>query len=102
MAYTYNDVQNSKAVYALEDESSETAEEGLDMEHWAALQKAAMPGAATPSVDLGTDSVVAASEQSIAHLTSVGKAMLRLNEAQSVANIHVMSNNFVRDSITGK
>lgn len=102
MAYTYNDVQSSKAVSALEGGSSETAEEGLDMESWDALQKAYMSSAAFPSMDFGTDSVKSASEQSIAHITGVGNAMLRMTEAQSVANIHVTSNNFIRDSITGK
>lgn len=99
MAYTYNDVQNSKAVFALEDDPFETGgEEGMDAESWAALQKAA----AIPPLDPGTGSVTVASEMSIEHIVGVSKAMLKLNEAQSVANIHVVSNNFIRDSITGK
>jgi len=104
MAYTYNDVQNSKANYALEEASSDTTDEGsgLDVERWAALQKSFMPGATAPTVDLGTGSVVSAAEQGLAHLNTVSQAAVRLSEAQSVANVHILNDNFIRDSITGK
>lgn len=102
MAYTYNDVQNSKAAPVLDEDSSETGEDSLDLERWVALQQAYMSSTASPSADLGTDSVVSAAEMGINHVNSIGAAAARLSEAQSVANIHILNDNFIRDSITGK
>lgn len=103
MAYTYNDVQNPMGVYALDDSSSETPSgNGMDLDLWTALQKAFAPNTQAPAFDMGTDSVVSAADQAIGHISSVSQAAIRMGETQAVANIHVNSDNFIRDSITGK
>jgi hypothetical protein len=102
MAYTNNNVQIPQKIVDLGDDLPDTAGDDLDLEQWAALQQAYMSSAVSSSVDSGTDSVVSAAEQSIGHVNSVGAAAARLSQAQSVANVHIMSDNFIRDSITGK
>ena len=97
MTYTYNDVKNSKAVYALGDEVSETAD-STDVASWAALQRAYMSNVGTT----GMDSAALAGKQGESYLRGVSQAATRLSTAQSVANVHVMSDNFIRDSITAK
>jgi len=102
MAYTYNDVQNSKAVYALGDAASETTDGSMDLENWSALLQSYMPGGTDLASTLGTGSVVSAAQQGESHIRSVSEAAMRLSTAQSVANVHIMNDNFIRDSITGK
>lgn len=102
MAYTYNDVQHSKAVHALEDAPADAVEENMDLDTWASFQKAFMLKGGRLSADMGDDSISSAADQSAAHISAVGQAALRLSTTQAVANVHVQSNNFVRDSITGK
>ena len=97
MAYTYNDVKNSKAVYALGDDVSETAD-SMDFASWAALQKTYMSNVSTTD----TDSATSAAKQGESHLRGVTQAATQLSTAQSVANVHIMSDNFIRDSITAK
>lgn len=101
MAYTYNDVQSPAAVNALGDDVAETTDDGMDLASWTALQQAYMSGN-VPRTHLGTESVVSAAELSMDHVNSVSKAASQLSGAQSVANVHLMSDNFIRDSITGK
>lgn len=102
MAYTYNDVQNSKAAYTLGDASSETTDGGMDLETWTAAMQSAMPGGTDLASTLGTGSVLSAAQQGESHIRSVSEAAMRLSSAQSVANVHIMNDNFIRDSITGK
>jgi len=96
MTYTYNDVQDSKAVYAVGDDASETTD-GMDLARWVALQQAYMAKA-----DVSADSATSAADQGESYIRGVSQAATRLSTAQSVANVHVMSDNFIRDSITGK
>lgn len=101
MAYTYNDVQSSTALSAVGDVEDETMDDGMDLANWAAIQQAYM-SKTIPPTHLGTESVVSAAELSMEHVNSVSKAASQLSGAQSVANVHLMSDNFIRDSITGR
>jgi hypothetical protein len=103
MAYTYNDVQNSGTVFASEDAESTTKEEGgLDLERWLALQEQFMASAADRSSDLGTDSLISATEQNTIDVLNLGEAKRQFTLAQAIENVHIGSDNFIRDSITGK
>jgi hypothetical protein len=102
MAHTNNDVHNSKAVFALGDTESTTTDGGPDLQRWLALQQQYMSNAAAPSSDSGADSVVSATRQNTVDVINLGEAKRRFTLAQAVANVHIASDNFVRDSITGK
>jgi hypothetical protein len=104
MAYTYNDVQNSGTGYALGDSASTTTttDGGLDLQRWLALQQQYMSNAAALSSGSSADSVISATQQNTADVTNLGEAKKRFTLAQAVANVHIESANFVRDSITGK
>ena len=102
MAYTNKDVQIPQKIVDLGDDLPETGGDDLDLEQWAALQQAYMSSTVSSSADSGSDSVVSAAEQGIHYVNSVGAAAARLSQAQSVANVHIMNDNFIRDSITGK
>lgn len=103
MTTTFNEILNPREIFSLGDASSESADNALDRDLWTAMQKAFMTGDSPE--DQGAASAASAldaSDQAITHIRGVTEAATRLSEAASVANIHVQSENFIRDSITGK
>lgn len=102
MAYTYNDVQSATATNAVDDASSVTTDNSVDRNRWMAVQQAYMASAAAPAANSGTEPAASGADQSIAFISTVGRAATRLSTAQSVANVQVMNDSFIRDNITGK
>jgi hypothetical protein len=106
MSTVTNSAQDDvKKAAAAGSDTSETVSGSFDLDSWVkSMQQTFLLTSAggEPSSDAATEEILKNYDSAVEDVMDIAGAREKFSKKQAVANIHVESDNFIRDNITGK